>query len=123
MMTRDELIDKITELYIDNSDSDGSWEACDITEAVMALLVAEGRDRLGQCQVSDCQTWFPINVYDDCPYWDSHLCTGGCGETNENCTCGCCTNCGYYECECSRCTKCSEVRGECQCPEEEAVFA
>jgi hypothetical protein len=121
MITREELIDKIADLYIDHSDSDGAWEPCDITEAVMSLLTTEGRDRLSQCP--DCSTWFPIQTYDDCPYWDDHQCSGGCGETNNNCTCENCDDCGYYECECPVCTKCSEKPGVCKCPEEEAVFA
>jgi hypothetical protein len=119
-MTRDGLVDKIVDLFIDNSDSDGSWDSCAITEAVMDLLRVEGIDRLAQCD--HCSTWFPIHVYDDCPYWDSHPCGGGCGETNENCTCDCCNECGYYDCECPKCTKCGLIQGECQHPEEEAVF-
>jgi len=123
-MTRDELIIKIADLFIDNSDSDGSWEPYDITEAVMSLIASEGnqgQQLLGQC--GHCSTWYPYRSWDSCPYWDSHPCDGGCGETNENCTCDCCEYCGCYECECPRCRKCGEVRADCGCPEEEAVFA
>jgi hypothetical protein len=121
VMTRDELVDKIVDLFIDNSDNEGGWDACAITEAVMSLLVSEARDRLGQCET--CSTWFPIHLYDDCPYWDDHMCSGGCGEANHNCTCDCCKVCGYYDCQCPTCTKCGLIEGECQCPAEEAVFA
>jgi len=120
MMTREEIIDKIADLYIDNSDSDGSWESIEIAAAVMNLLVMEG-DRLACCE--HCGTNFPMSMYDDCPYYDGHPCSGGCGETNECCTCDCCNYCGYYDCECKRCTKCGEVQADCPCPEEEAVFA
>lgn len=124
MMTRDELIIKIADLFIENSDSDGSWEPSDITEAVMSLIVSEGntgQTLLGQC--GHCSTWYPYRTWEDCPYYDDHPCSGGCGETNNDCTCDNCSDCGYYECECKRCTKCGERPGDCPCPEEEAVFA
>jgi len=122
MMTREELIDKITDLFVDGSDDDGSWDSDTITEVVMALLVREGSDRLAQC--GHCSTWYPISMYGDCPYYDSHPCGGGCGNTNEECTCEDCPDCHiYYEdCECPRCQSCGEKRGECACEEEMAVF-
>ena len=120
MMTREQLIDKIVDLFIDNSDDEGSWEGADICEAVMSFLVHEGSNRILQCGY--CSTWYPHNIYDCCPYYDSHPCGGDCGETNENCTCDNCDDCGCYECECQRCTKCSYKQGECNCPIEEAVF-
>jgi hypothetical protein len=120
MLTREELIDKIADLYIRYSDDDGSWDACDITEAVMSLLTHEGADRLGQCPV--CATWYPVELYDGCPYYDGHECGGGCGHTNEECTCEDCPTCGCYECECPSCRRCGLVEDDCDCPEEEAVF-
>jgi len=124
MMNREELIVKIADLYIENSDGDGSWEPCDIIEAVMSLLVEEGRGSL-LTQCGDCSTWYPLSTWDSCPYWDSHPCSGRCGNTNEECSCDDCPDCHiYYEdCECPHCTRCGEKRGDCSCPEEEAVFA
>ena len=121
MMTREELIDKIAELYIDNSDGDGSWDCIEIAFAVMNLLVMEG-DRLSEC--GECGTKYPMYSLDNCPYYDSHDCSGGCGNRNDECSCDDCEYCGCYvdDCECLRCTKCGEVRAQCAHPEEEAVF-
>lgn len=119
MMTREELIDNVVQKYIDGSDSDGSWDSC-ILEMVMNLVAEEGSDRIAHCAV--CSTRYPTHNYYDCPYYDGHPCEGGCGETNENCTCENCDDCGYYECECPHCTKCACKQSGCECPEEEAVF-
>lgn len=121
MMTREELIDNVLQAYIDHSDAEGQWDACSITEAVMELIVRDGGDRITKCP--QCSTNYPWSMYDDCPYWDNHQCSGGCGETNENCTCENCDECGYYECECPHCIRCDCKRSECECPEEDAVFA
>jgi hypothetical protein len=126
MLTREEIIDKIADLFIDNSDDDGSWNPSEITEAVMAFIVRESSEsqpvRLVQC--GECSTWYPAAIYDGCPYYDTHIC-GDCGNQNQECTCDDCPTCGiYYEdCECPRCTKCENPRHNCTCPEEEAVFA
>lgn len=119
MMTREQLIDKIADLYIDNSDDSGSWDSIEIAAAVMNLLVMEG-DRLRCCE--HCGTHFPISEYDDCPYWDDHPCDGDCGERNDECTCDQCSKCGYVGCECLKCTRCGEREGVCTHPIEEAVF-
>jgi hypothetical protein len=124
-MLREELIDKIAELYIGYSDDDGQWNT-DILDAVMSLLIAESAAsspvRLAQCGYVPCGTWFPMQIYDCCPYHDSHPCPE-CGNRNEDCTCDNCSQCGCYDCECPRCTRCGEIPGECPCPEEEVVFA
>lgn len=119
MMSRDELIDNVAELYIQGSDSNGSWDSR-ILEMVMGLIAREGSDRIARCTV--CSTHYPTHLYDDCPYYDDHQCAGGCGETNNDCTCDCCGECGYYDCECPHCTKCANKRSECECPPELAVF-
>jgi len=121
MMTREQVIDKIAEIFINHSDSEGSWEGADICEAVMGFLTDEGRDRLAQCGV--CSTWWPVAIYDDCPYWDDHDC-GGCGIRNDECSCDDCPDCGIYQddCECPRCTKCGETARNCTHSVEEAVF-
>lgn len=121
VMTREEIVDKIGAIFIDQSDDDGSWNSCEITEAVMSLLTSEAAvDRFAQCD--DCKTWYPHSIYGDCPYYDNHICQG-CSNRNDECSCEDCSECGYYDCECPRCTKCGEVRAECECPEEESVFA
>jgi hypothetical protein len=121
MMTREELIDKIADLFIQGSESDGTWDACAITGEVMGLLTREGSDRLAEC--GNCSTWYPIHLYDNCPYWGNHLCEG-CSEPNDSCSCEDCPDCGCYvdDCECPRCQSCGEKRGVCTCTEEEAVF-
>jgi hypothetical protein len=121
MMTREELIDNVVELYIQGSDSDGQWDSA-ILESVMAFIVAEDAGaRLAKCD--HCGTTYAPSKWDYCPYWDNHPCAGGCGNTNDDCTCDNCSQCGCYDCECPRCTRCGEIPGECPCPEEEVVFA
>lgn len=112
---------RIAAVYENNQRDDGdwSWEAASIVEAVHDILEELGV--IGRCPVCsyDFARAAPGSAgAEECPMWDRHTCSGGCGNTNDECTCDCCSECGYYDCECPRCGRCEERLDDCSCEDE-----
>jgi hypothetical protein len=100
-------------------DGDWSWDSNSIVEEVHTILEELGV--IARCPVCQydfaCASPGAISA-DSCPQWDRHACSGGCGESNDECTCSCCDACGCYDCECPRCGMCEERTSDCQCEDE-----
>jgi len=115
---------EIAACFENNQDDEGIWDACNITEAIFPIL-----ERLGvihRCEACDFDfAWTPGAGEagpGNCPQWDSHSCEGGCGNTNDECTCENCSHCGYYDCECPQCENCEESIHECGCSETDRMW-
>ena len=98
----------------DDDDGDWSWDAISITEAIFPILERLGViHRCEECGYDFAWANTTPPGSGDCPNWDGHSCEGGCGNSNDECTC---------DCECPVCENCEYVTSECTCTEAERIW-
>jgi hypothetical protein len=106
-----------------DDDGDYSWNPDNIVEAIYPILARLGViKRCEECNYDFAWANTTPPETGDCPNWDSHSCSGGCGNTNDECSCDCCDVCGYYDCECPQCENCEERTRDCTCTEAEKMW-
>jgi hypothetical protein len=112
---------EIAQCFENNQDSDGSWESCDITEAIWEILARLGVGK--RCET--CHFDFAWGGTDEpadwqCPNWGNHDCE--CGNIKDECTCEECSECGNIDCTCPICENCEYITSECTCVEAERIW-